>query len=80
MHAPPLVNTDHVDYIARMPHPEKYPHKRLLQMDTELKDAIRRYRFDHELMSDAEAMRQLMWAGLKSASVRGEPERGARRS
>ena len=42
--------------------------------------AIRRYRFQHELLSDAEAIRQLLDVGLETAHQKErEPKRGARK-
>jgi hypothetical protein len=59
---------------------EKYPYKRIIQLDVARKDAIRRYRFQHELLSDAEAIRQLLDVGLETAHQKErEPKRGARK-
>ena len=61
-----------------MANTEKYPYKRVIQMDHDMKDAIRAFRFEHQLLSDAEALRQLVLAGLEVNSERGD-KRAARR-
>ena len=68
-------------YTRDMSSTSKYPYKRLIQLDNAMKAAIRDFRFEHKLMSDAEAIRQLVDAGLEARNGREEREakRGARR-
>lgn len=49
-----------------MPKPMQYPHKRLLQIDDEMKRAIADYRFAHRFNTEADAIRALIKAGLGS--------------
>jgi len=50
-----------------MPKDVKYPHKRLLQLDDELKSDVENYRFAHRFQTEAEALRTLLRLGLKHA-------------
>ena len=50
-----------------MPKDVKYPHKRLLQLDEELKAEIDDYRFAHRHRTEADALRELLRLGLKHA-------------
>ncbi len=68
-------------YMHDMSNIAKYPYKRLIQLDDAMKAAIRDFRFEHKLMSDAEAIRQLVTAGLEASakSEREASKRAARR-
>jgi plasmid stability protein len=55
-----------------MPREVLYPHKRLLQLDDELKQAVADYRFAHRHATEAEAIRELLRIGLKHAGRRKE--------
>ena len=57
----------------------KYPYKRIIQLDEGRKAAIRRYRLDHELLSDAQAIRELLDAGLATKRERGDASKKAAR-
>lgn len=58
---------------------EKYPYKRIIQLDVARKDAIRRYRFERELLSDSQAMRELLDIGLEAAGRKEPKQRAVRR-
>lgn len=58
----------------------QYPYKRIIQLDEARKAAIRAYRFEHKMLSDAEAIRALLDAGLAANGERSEAgKRGVRR-
>ena len=59
-----IVNTGNVDYFNSMARDERYPHKRQLQLDTELKEALENYRFAERFNHEAEAIRALMRKAL----------------
>lgn len=66
-------------YMHDMSSLAKYPYKRLIQLDEARKAAIRRYRLDRELLSDAEAIRELLDVGLAAKPERESSKRAARR-
>ena len=74
-----LVKHKDIGYIRNMSSPTKYPYKRIIQLDEERRRAIREYRFDRELLSDAEAIRELLDVGLAAKRERGESKRAVRR-
>jgi len=47
-----------------MAKPTTLPHKRLLQLDDELKEAINDFRYRERIPSEAEAIRELIRRGL----------------
>lgn len=65
-----IVNTLDSDYIEDMSKPgpqQRYPYKRLLFMTSALCDAVRVYRFERGLETEAEALRELIEVGLSSS-------------
>lgn len=66
-----MVNKDGACYIGNMPKPETLPHKRLLQLDDELKKAIADFRYRERFPTEAAAIRELIRRGLKAKRGRG---------
>lgn len=62
---------------------EKYPYRRIIQLDNATKDAVRAYRFKHDVLSDAEVIRSILVDGLVKDGVlkrdQSESKRAARR-
>lgn len=52
-----------------MAKPVTLPHKRLLLLDAELKDAINEFRFRERFASEAEAIRELIRRGLAAKAT-----------
>jgi len=50
--------------MSDMAKPTTLPHKRLLQLDDELKEAINDFRYRERIPSEAEAIRELIRRGL----------------
>ena len=63
-----------------MPPPTLYPIKKLIAITPETAQAIEDYRFENRLKTEAEAIRQLIAAGLgKAAAVSSESGSGSAR-
>lgn len=61
----PIVNGVDANYFDDMSKEVRYPHKLLIQLDEELNEAVRAYRFKHRYDKLAEAVRDLLRAGLE---------------
>lgn len=69
-----MVNKGGTRYIGGMPKPETLPHKRLLQLDDELKQAIADFRFRERFPTEAAAIRELLRRGLKAKPSKRRPD------
>jgi len=48
----------------------KYPHKRLIAVDDEILEVIRRYHYEHAVPSENQAIRELILAGAGKIAER----------
>ena len=61
-----LVDFVYMWYITSMPKQELFPHKQLLALDAELKQAIDDFRYRERFPTEAAAIRELIRRGLGS--------------
>lgn len=58
-----------------MPKPATHPHKRLLQLDDQLKQQIDDFRYRERFPTEAAAIRELIARGLKASEAKSKPKK-----
>lgn len=63
-----IVNIGSMGYSGGMPRESTHPHKRLLQLDDELKGKIEEFRYSERFPTEAAAIRELIRRGLEASA------------